>query len=163
VSIQISVRSAELLGDLGYFWPEVDEDKANALARLWLEFASTLQKIHADADDAAARVVRENAAPAMEAFRQSWHRDDTAVVVLDRGHTGALAIGGALTVCAAAVVALKVNVIIQLGLLVAEIVQAIATAEVTAGASLLEIPAFKSLTGLAINYLISQAMKVILG
>lgn len=163
MSIQISVRAAELLNDLGYFWPEVDEDKANELAKLWLELASTLQRIRTDAEAAAARVVRENAAQAMDAFRELWQRDDSGAVVLDHGRTGALAIAGALTVCAAAVVALKVNVLIQLGLLVAEIVQAVATAEVTAGASLLEIPAFKSLTGLAINYLISQAMKVILG
>jgi hypothetical protein len=163
VSIQIPVREAELLNDLGYFWPEVDEDKVSALAKLWLELASTLQKIVTDAEAAATRVVRENVAQSMDAFRMLWRRDDTGAVVLGRGQTGALAIAGALAVCAAAVVALKINVIVQLGLLVVEIIQAIATAEVTFGASLLEIPAFKSLTGLAINYLISQAMKVILG
>ncbi|MBO0868499.1 MAG: hypothetical protein J2P15_08030 [Micromonosporaceae bacterium] len=163
MTIQIPSRAAELLNDLGYFWPETDEDKVRALGQMWTDLASTLQPIHADADAAAAQVVRENNAQSIEAFRQLWGQDERAARTLGRGELGAQAIAGALAVCAAAVVALKVNVIIQLGLLAVEIVQAIATAEVTLGASLLEIPAFKTLTGLAINYLISQAMKVILG
>ena len=59
--------------------------------------------------------------------------------------------------------ALKINVIVQLTLLLVEIIEAIATTEVTFGASLLEIPAFKKLTDIAINFLMSQAMEVVLG
>jgi hypothetical protein len=58
---------------------------------------------------------------------------------------------------------LKVNVIAQLAWLLAAIVEAIATAEFTFGASLLEIPAFKKLADMAINFVINQAMQVILG
>jgi hypothetical protein len=99
----------------------------------------------------------------VEAFQQAWGRDNAGHAVLDRGQLGAQAIGGALMVCAAAVLALKINVIVQLSLLLVEIIEAIATAEVTFGASLLEIPVFKKLTDMAINFLINQAMAVVLG
>jgi hypothetical protein len=72
-------------------------------------------------------------------------------------------IGGALFVCAAVVLALKINVIVQLTILAIEILEAIVTAPETFGASLLEIPVFKKLTDMLINLLISQAMEVVLG
>jgi hypothetical protein len=61
------------------------------------------------------------------------------------------------------VLALKINVIVQLTILLIEIIQAIATAAPTFGASLLEIPVFKKITDMAINLIISQAMEAILG
>lgn len=44
-----------------------------------------------------------------------------------------------------------------------EIVQAIATAPETFGASLLEVPVFKKITDMAINFIINEAMEKILG
>jgi hypothetical protein len=54
-------------------------------------------------------------------------------------------------------------VIVQLTILLIEIIQAIATAPETFGGSLLEVPVFKKLADLAINFLISKAMEAILG
>lgn len=65
-------------------------------------------------------------------------------------------------VAAGLVLALKINVIVQLSILVIEIVQAIATAAVTFGASLAEIPIFKKLTDIAINLILSQAIEALL-
>ena len=144
-------------------WPNVDEQKLLELGHVWTGFASTVGDIHADAGAAAGRVWSDNTAAAVEAFAQAWSREDAGAVVLDRGQLGARAIGGALMVCAAAVLALKVNVIAQLAWLLAAIVEAVATAELTFGASLLEIPAFKKLADMAINFVINEAMQVILG
>jgi len=83
--------------------------------------------------------------------------------VLAEGITAAQAIGATLIVCAAAVLALKINVIVQLTILAVEILEAVLTAPETFGASLLEIPVFKKLTDMAINFLISQALEVVLG
>ena len=44
-----------------------------------------------------------------------------------------------------------------------EIVEAIATSEITFGASLLEIPVFKKIADMVINALINEALGVILG
>ena len=71
--------------------------------------------------------------------------------------------GACVFVCAGVVLALKINVIVQLTILLIEIIQAIATSVPTCGASLLEIPAFKKLTDMLINFLISKAMEVLLG
>jgi hypothetical protein len=77
--------------------------------------------------------------------------------------TGAQVVGLCLYLCAVVVLALKVTVIVQLTILLVEIIEAIATAPVTFGGSLLEIPVFKKICDLAINYLISKAMEAVLG
>jgi hypothetical protein len=163
VGIQIPTQLGDLLNELGYIWPESDETKLFDLGQQWIGLASTLDSIHEDTDIAARRVWSDNTATAIDAFQQAWTGHNAGSTVLARGASGAQVIGGALIVCAAAVLALKINVIVQLTILAIEIIEAIATVEVTFGASLLEIPAFKKLTDLAINFLINKAMEVILG
>ena len=84
-------------------------------------------------------------------------------IAISTSMNGAATMGPLLMVAAAVVLALKINVIIQLTLLVIAIAQAIATAVVTAGASLLEIPIFKELTRLLVDMLIGMAIEEILG
>jgi hypothetical protein len=66
-------------------------------------------------------------------------------------------------ICSGVVLALKINVVVQLTLLAIEIAQAITTAVATFGASLLEIPIFKSITGLILEQLLAFATEAILG
>jgi hypothetical protein len=70
-------------------------------------------------------------------------------------------IGVGLMVCAGIVLALKINVIIQLIQLAIEIASAIAEAAATFGASLAEIPIFKMITSMIIDQLINLAMTAI--
>jgi hypothetical protein len=70
-------------------------------------------------------------------------------------------IGAGLMVCAGIVLALKINVIVQLVQLAIEIASAIAEAVATFGASLLEIPIFKEITSLIIDQLINMALEAI--
>jgi len=154
---------ADLLNDLGYIWPKSDETKLFELGQHWIDFGSTIDEVAQDADHAAALAWSSNRGDSIEAFRRYWSADDAPSHSCHAGTTGSIAVGGALIVCAAAVLALKINVIVQLTILLIEIAEALATAVPTFGASLLEIPVFKKLTDMLINLLISTAMEVVLG
>jgi hypothetical protein len=154
---------ADLLNDLGYTWPKSDEEKLFEIGQRWLDFSNTVQGIRADLQPHAERAWSDSSGDAVEAFRRQWEDREAAPAVLDDGVTGAAVTGATLFVCAAIVLALKINVIVQLTILLIEIIEAIATAAPTFGASLLEIPVFKKITDMAINLIISQAMEAILG
>lgn len=152
-----------LLQELGFNWPEADEEKLFELANVWLEFAPQLIQTSERVAAAAAQVWTGNTGQDVEAFRTAFTAEDAALASLRTGVTGAQVVGPALMVAAAAVLALKITVIVQITLLIIAIGQAIATAVVTFGASLLEIPIFKILTQELIDYALSLAMEQILG
>jgi hypothetical protein len=163
MGLQLPGELADLLNELGYTWPKSDETKLFELAQRWLQFAGTVGSMPGEARTAGQAVLADNHGTAMTAFAQRWSADKSAVSVLDDCVTGSQVMGACLVVCAAVVLALKINVIVQLTILLIEIIEAIASAPPTFGASLLEIPVFKKLTDIAINYLIGQAMEAILG
>jgi hypothetical protein len=154
---------AGLLNEMGYTWPMVDEQKLLELGQLWISHASTVDGIRADAVLTASRAWSESRGDAIDAFRAEWEDEESAAAVLRDGATAAQLVGACLFVCAAVVLALKINVIIQLTILLIQIFQAIATAGPTFGASLLEIPVFKKLADIAINLIVSVAMEALLG
>ncbi len=152
-----------LLSDLGYLWPDADEVRLNQLGQAWIDLQGTLDRHLQDANAAAARVWTENSGTDIDAFRATWSKAESAVDTLNRDATGVAVVGAIVLVCGAVVLMLKIWVIAQLVMLAVAIVQAIATAPFTFGASLLEIPVFKEIIGRAINLLISRAMAVLLG
>jgi hypothetical protein len=154
---------ADLLNELGYTWPKSDEEKLFELGQQWISFAGTLESFGQEAQAAASQVTADSSGMSVEAFAAKWQGDDSPASVLAEGETGAQVLGACVMVCAGIVLALKINVIVQLTILLIEIIQAIATAVPTAGASLLEIPVFKKLTDIVINFLIGQALEVLLG
>jgi hypothetical protein len=163
MGLQLPGELIAILSELGYDWPEADEELLFELGNRWMELAPQLGPIAARADAAANQVFATNQGEAVEAFRAMWTADDSALASLQDSMNGASTMGPLLMVAAAVVLALKINVIIQLTLLVIAIAQAIATAVVTAGASLLEIPIFKELTRLLVDMLIGMAIEEILG
>ena len=163
MSITIPPALAHLLNDVGFVWPMTDEDRLHEIAQRWIQFAPQLAAVGHDADAAAGRVVTANAGPCVEAFQTSWAGAGAARDVLQSGEVGVRVIGACLLVCSAVVVALKINVITQLAILAVEVTQALLTVVATAGASLAELVVFKKLTGMAINFLVTQALAVILG
>jgi len=163
VSIRLPGELAGLLNDLGYAWPETDEEQLIDLGQDWLRLAAIIGELQEDIAATARQVVNDNTARSIDGFLALWQAEDGSAAALARGNIGAIAVGGGLTVCAGVVLALKVNVLIQLTVLAAAIVQAIATAAPTAGVSLLEIPVVKQLTGVAINFLVDQATEAVLG
>jgi hypothetical protein len=163
VGINIPGELADLLNELGYIWPKVDEDKLFQLGQYWIGFGGDLQTSVQQAGSNASKVWDSNKGDAVEAFKQKWQDKDSPNAVLTDGVTAAQLIGACLFICALIVLALKINVIVQVTILLIEIIEAIATAVPTFGASLLEIPVFKKIADLAINFIISKAMEAILG
>ncbi|TQJ23228.1 hypothetical protein FBZ33_3494 [Micromonospora sp. A202] len=161
MGIQIPGELSGLLNELGYVWPESDEERLFELGQAWIAFGAEADAVAADGTAAVAALVG-NEGMALEAFHGQWADPESASAVLQDLGFGARAVGAALLVCALVVLALKI-VIVQLTLLAISIAQAIATAAPTFGASLLEIPVFKKLVDIAIDFLIGQALEAILG
>ncbi|MGQ5261734.1 WXG100-like domain-containing protein [Micromonospora sp. ZYX-F-536] len=163
MGIMLPGELAGLLNELGYTWPKSDETKLFELGQMWMELADSLQQAAADGAAAAQRVLDGNQGDALAAFQQRWESGGSAISVLRDGGAGARMVAATLFVCAIIVLALKINVIVQLVILLVQIIQAIATAAPTFGASLLEIPIFKKLTDMVLGMLVDQAIGVVLG
>ncbi|TDD38848.1 hypothetical protein E1287_04695 [Actinomadura sp. KC06] len=163
MGLQLPGELISLLGMLGFTWPEADETKLFELGSTWMDFSGKVQGVAADADGAAQQAMGANKGDDIEAFRKSWGGEDSPKSVLEDAAQGATLVGAAFFLCAGIVLALKINVIIQLIMLAIAIAQAIATAVVTFGASLAQIPIFKEIVRFAIEMLIDQAINALLG
>jgi hypothetical protein len=162
MGLQLPGELVTVLGMLGYDWPTSDEEKLFHLGQLWLEFAPQLEQAGAAALESASGVWNSSNGEPIEAFRNWWNAGDSPFEVLNDGSTGSATVGVGLMVCAGVVLALKINVIVQLIILAIQIAQAIATAVATFGASLLEIPIFKMITSFIIDQLIGLAVEAVL-
>lgn len=152
-----------LLNDLGYIWPDADEVRLTQLGQAWLDLQTTLQGHLADADRAASAVWTHNTGKDIAAFQSFWLQSGGAIDTLAKDVTGVAVVGAVVMVASAVVLALKIWVIVQLVIRAIAVAQAIATAPLTFGASLLEIPVFKEIAGRILNLAISQAVAVLLG
>jgi hypothetical protein len=151
------------LNDLGYVWPDADEVRLLQIGRTWVDLHGALAPHLQAANTAAAGVWATNSGADVEAFRTAWGEDGAASNTLTKDMAGVVIVGGLVMVCAAVVLTLKIWVIAQLVLLAIAVAQAVATAPITFGASLLEIPVFKEIADRIINLLISEALAVLLG
>jgi hypothetical protein len=154
---------SSLLNMLGYNWPESDESKLFGLGSSWHGFNGKFNSPIGAADGHAQTAASEGRGKGVDAFQAAWHEPKSPKENLVNGSVAASLIGGGLFVCAGVVIALKINVIIQLITLAIQIAQAIATAVVTFGASLAEIPIFKFITGLLVGELEDMAIGAVLG
>lgn len=152
-----------LLNDLGFNWPEIDEQRLFELGSSWTSYGSKLQQISTDAERAAQEVWTGNSGGDIDAFRSRWEHEHSPSAVLKDGATAAHVLGAMLLVCAAVVLALKINVIVQLTILLMEILEALATAPETFGGSLLEIPVFKEIQQRIIGAIVNEAINTLLG
>jgi hypothetical protein len=163
MSITLPSELVSILQMLGYDWPTSDEDKLYELGQAWMGFSGTMQTATSSANQAAQPIWEGNQGTAIEAFRNWWNSEDSAPQVLGRASGGAQVVGIGLMICAGIVLALKISVITQLAILAFQIAQAIATAVVTFGASLAEIPIFKIITSKILDLLIDRAIAAVLG
>jgi hypothetical protein len=163
MGLQLPGELVTVLSMVGFDWPKSDESKLFQLGQSWVGFAGQLQEASATVTTSAERVWAGNRGAAIDAFQQWWDGGESAPAVLGKSSTPTTLLGAGLYVCAAVVLALKIQVIVQLVLLAIQIAQAIATAVATFGASLLEIPVFKMLTQVALDLLIDQVINMLLG
>jgi hypothetical protein len=162
MGLQLPGELISLLGMLGYNWPEADETKLFEMGNTWMSFGGTLQSASANADAAAQGVWSSNKGEDFEKFQQEWSDQDAASANIRDAATDCMLVGAGLMIAAGIVLALKINVIVQLVMLAIEIAQAIATAAPTFGASLAEIPIFKMITGAIIDQIINMAVEALL-
>lgn len=162
MGMQLPSELIGLLGMLGYEWPESDEESIFNLAGEWTGMADQIAGRVETLNSAAKTLLENNSGEEIESFRGEWEDDESAVrnIADAADPTNMITIG--LTVTAGLILALKIQVIIQLALLAFQIAQAIATAAVTFGASLLQIPIFKTITGIIIDQLLGMAIDKVL-
>jgi hypothetical protein len=162
MGIRLPPELERLLNDLGYQWPEIDEDKLFQLGNAWMEFSGTVARHQAEAHAHAQQVWTAGSGPSIDAFKQKWlskqEPHDNLTTVTQASTGASVGMMGA----AAIVLGLKINVIVQLTMLAVEIIEAIATAPETFGASLLEIPVFKEITGKIINAIINEGINALM-
>ncbi|MGD7789595.1 hypothetical protein ACQCX2_14860 [Propionibacteriaceae bacterium Y1700] len=163
MAVMLPPEVSGLLHLLGYEWPEGNEDRVMEMAAGWQSFAAALDQQVSLGEQARQHVVGANEGPAIEAFGAAFAEVDAASTVTQDLGSGSATIGSCLYVMAAAIVTLKVVVVIQLALLAISIAQAIAAAVPTAGASLTLVPLMKIATQLALNVAINQAVNAVMG
>jgi hypothetical protein len=162
VGMQLPSELVSVLSVLGFTWPQADEEKLFDLAQSWMGLSDRLRGSVDQANVAAEQVWAGNSGNMVTAFQNAWNAADGPSAQLTLGSTGAEIIGVGLMVCAATVLALKISVIAQLIILAIQIAQAIATAVVTFGASLLEIPIFRILAKIVLDQLLNFAIEAVL-
>jgi hypothetical protein len=151
-----------LLNDLGFTWPEVDEQDLFTVGQSWCEFGSAVSQSHQASTGAAQQLLANNQGDALTAFQTKFQGQNAPATVLGDASTGVEIVGAAMFASAGLVIGLKINTIINLIVLLCEIAEAIATAPVTFGASLAEIPVFKEIAQRIINAIINEAVMAIL-
>jgi hypothetical protein len=157
MGMQLPGELIGLLGILGYDWPESDEESMFNLAGEWTGMADKVAE-RVEGLQAAARTLLEgNSGAHIDAFQKEWEAEESSPASLAKAADPANQLNIGLTVMAAIVTALKIQVIVQLALLAAQIAWALATAPLTFGASLAQIPIFKTITGLIIDQLMGMA------
>ncbi|WP_460527174.1 WXG100-like domain-containing protein [Flindersiella endophytica] len=152
-----------LLDILGYTWPDADEVRMMEIGQKWQDFQDKLNDAAEQAQKAAESVWNNNDDKAIDKFKESWAKSGEAMDILRKDAEGVSFVGTVILICAAAVLLLKILVIAQLVMLAITIAEAIAAAPETFGASLLIIPAAKYAVGLAIDFLIDQALEALVG
>jgi hypothetical protein len=151
-----------LLNDLGFIWPEIDEVKLLHLGTTWAGMSPSLSGHASDSTAHASAVWEQNEGEAISAFEAAWKSVRGPATNLANASSSTEIVGVALMGAAAIVLGLKVNTIAQLAMLAAEIIEAIVTAPETFGASLLEIPVFKEISGRVIGAIINEAINALM-
>lgn len=156
--MQLPGELRSLLDLLGYTWPASDEEKLFELGQAWIEFSDTIARFVAEAGAGAAELAGHNVSAEIDAFEAWWSGDESPLASLASNEIASTVGGAGLVIAAAVVLAMKIAVIVQLVILAVQIAQAIATASVTFGASLLEIPIFQQLARTIIGNIMQECL-----
>ena len=162
MAIMLPTEASALLNELGFEWPEGNEDKVFDYGTRWMSYAGELGGVVQTARDGASTALADNAGDAMDAFRADFTKADGVDDVATKLQFGANIMGGCLFLIGAAIIALKIAFVVNLVATVIQIAAAIAAAVPTAGASLGWIPVAKlickQLLDMAINLGVNQLM-----
>jgi ADP-ribosyltransferase exoenzyme len=154
VGLTLPVELTDVLGWLGYEWPQADEELLSAAGKRWLAFAGELRGATEPAVAAAAAVWSGNAGMAVDAFRQWWTATDGPGRRLPEDAVAAEIIGTALQIFAGATLAMKLAFLAKLAMLAWQVTTALAS-----GVGVALIPALIGATRQAIRWLVEQVVR----
>lgn len=156
-------KLADLLNELGYIWPKSDEVKMFQLGGKWHEFSGEIRGIHGEGKPHTTKAQTENKGLDIDEFIKAYQKTDRGAEGLKDGGTGSAVVGTGLFMAAGLVLALKIAVIVQLVILLAQIISALAAMTVTFGASAAWIPVAKKIADMAINIIIGRVIEALIG
>lgn len=154
---------ADLLNELGYIWPKSDELKLFDLGGSWLGVGGEMRSLQSEGEAPVATMQASNAGNDVDAFLAAFRDPERGSEVVRDGSQGSNVVGGGLFVAAGLVLMLKIVVIVQITILLAQIVAALAAAGPTFGASMAWIPVAKKLASIAINFALSKVITALMG
>jgi hypothetical protein len=162
MGLQLPSELTGLLSMLGYDWPETDETKLFDLGGTWTDMADQVTGAIDQLESAARTVLDANVSKDIDAFRSEWEDGESAPRNIQDIAEPSNIISIGLMIASGVVLALKMQVVVQLVTLAIQIAQAIATAVVTFGASLAQIPVFKMITSMLVEQLLNMAIEAVL-
>ena len=156
--LQLPSELATFLNIIGYKWPESDETKLFEMGQKWMKFGGDAKEILDQAEQGASKVWSENQGDDIMRFADHWKHSEGPAKVLQDAATAAQLVGTGMTIVAAIMLALKIQVIVQLVQLMIQTFHAIAMAVPTWGASLNWIPIYNQITSRAVGMAIDQVI-----
>jgi len=163
VGMQLPGEVRDFLSVVGFDWPAGDETALLDLGQTWTQLSGMIERQVDQAHQAARLVWDRNASDMVDAFSSMWNGQEGPAGQMSRNGTGGDIIGAGLMVCAGIVLALKVNVIVQVTLTLISIATAVASAFVTFGASAAVVPLLREACKRLLDYLLDQAIAKVLG
>jgi A nuclease of the HNH/ENDO VII superfamily with conserved LHH len=130
MSVMLDGKLVFVLNLVGFNWPQADEDKLKESARHWREYASELEYVIADSTRILNQIRAENSGESIDALEQHWQQFGEH---LRQAHDAAGVVAEVLDGFALMVEALKVAVLVQLGILAAELAATTGAAFLTFG------------------------------
>jgi Skp family chaperone for outer membrane proteins len=159
MGLELPSELTEPLGWIGLTWPQADEVKLFEDGQVWIEFGEYVNSLTKGTDNVAKDVWTTHQGEPFEAFQRFWMADDGPERRLSEDAVGAELTGAALIVFAGVTLAMKIAFIVQLIQLIIEVAQAIASAFVSFGATMAEVPGFIAATKVICKRLVEQVVK----
>jgi len=163
MGMQLPDEVRSFLSIVGFNWPAGDETKLLELGQKWTNLSGQIDARVDQAHMAASDVWRGNMSDMVDAFRAKWDGESGPANRLTQGGTAAELVGAGVMVCAGIVLALKINVIVQVTITLISIATAIASAFVTFGASAALVPLLREACKRLLDYLLGEAIGKVLG
>lgn len=162
MAVMLPPEASKLLNELGFEWPEGNEDRVFDYGQRWMSYSGELGGVVETATEGANKALTENVGEAMDAFKNAFTTSEGVDDVARKLQFGSTMMGGCLFLVGAAIIGLKIAFVVNLVATVIQIASAIAAAVPTAGASLAWIPAAKlicqKLLEMAINFGVNKLM-----
>lgn len=162
MGMQLPGEVRTFLSIVGFTWPAGDETRLLDLGQEWLGLADRMDQHVERARHAAEQVWNQNSSEMIEAFKRKWLGESGPANRIGEGATGATIVSVGVIISAGIVLALKINVIIQVVLTLIEIAAALAASVVTFGASATIIPLLREACKRLLDYLLGEAVAKVL-